>query len=552
MTEEEQQDFQSLSIADENVASILRDLPDEALQQFSFPLFNSESSIGGGKPAFDADGFPELSQDNLWNLHKWQEECWKKAESNPQINSHIRDRMGRMTGWGFSMSSQHRNINNAIEEIMEDPRNNLYESFPKYVARDGIEGELFLVLTLHKSGFVEVDFVSPSSVSGGGDKGSGIIFHPTKQNFPLFYLVRMDKSKTEDGQQNEQVLIPSINIAYYPELEKEVNDHASYSPDKLRYAKVRKQNQTPYDQFNGYYRFMIHWNKGFMTRRNVSNIKTTIEWVNYYEALKKYEIDHKKSSGAYLWVVQMEDIQTFRRWLQMTEEERKKTGIMESKDPGGTLVLPPGMTLTVENPNLPNISGQDTDIMQMISSGLQKPQDTLLGDYSSSYASVKASEGPQSDRNNDELHYFKMFLLYSFWRPIFFLRATASNNFSYYVQVNETTGFDKNQKPIIEKVKKPAYKLVDVNLPVSRLEDIEATARALLGTKHGSVVDTLNIPREEVAARLGFNDYHALVQRKATEDEELPPTLAAVDQESEQEKRESEPGKKSNNESDED
>lgn len=525
------------SLADEENASMLRNLSDEALQAFSFPIASGST----GKPEVDADGFPTVNQNDLRDLHTLQEKCWAKAESNPQINSHIRDIMGRMAGWGFEFNAQVRDLQKDVDEIALDPRNNLYQFFPKFCARAEIEGELFLSFTLHKDGFVEIDFLGPSMIKGGGDNNSGIIFHPTKQSFSLFYIVNFKKTINNDGYaEEEQALIPSINICYYPELESLVKNHPSYSEDKLRHSKARRKNSSPYNKTSGYYRFIVHWNKGFMTQRNVSHIKTTIEWVNYYESLKKYEIDHKKSSGAYLWVIKMEDIKSFRRWLQMSEEERRQTGIMQPKDPGGTLVLPPGMSLECINPKLSSISDQDTDIMQMVSSGLQKPQDTMLGDYRSTYASVKASQGPQGDRINDELHYFKMFLTYDFWRPIFWLRSLAKKDFKYYRSVQDVVGFN-NQEPIKKRVPKAVYQLVDICLPTSRLEDIESMAKALLGSKHASVVDTLGIPRQTVARRLGFSNYFELRKQKATEDEIYPETLSAYDQESVQEKKEGEP-----------
>ena len=532
------QEITPLSFADEQTASVLRNLNDEVLEQLSFPI-----SMGGGTAnAIDEDGFPTIDQGNLWGLHQWQEECWKKVEGNPQISSHVRDIMGRMTGWGFEIKSSVRDIHRAIEEIMEDPRNDLYQKFPQYVARAEGEGELFQIFTLHSNGFIEVDFTPPNTIRNGGDDGSGIIFHPSKQHFPLFYHMVVDEHKQNMTREDKEVLIPSINIAYYPELEKEVKDHESYSTEKTKFSKARRPKSMPYRNFNGYKRFMVHWNKGYMVKRNVSHIKTTVQWVNYYEQLKKYEIDHKKSSGAYLWVITMENPQAFKHWLNMSEEQRKKTGIMQPKDPGGTLVLPPGMNLEVHNPKLNSISDQDNDIMQMVSSGLQKPQDTMLGDYKSTYASVKASQGPQGDRINDELHYFKMFQIYDFWRPILWLRSKAKSDFKYMRRIEEVTDF-QNGEPKKEKVDKPCYKLVEIDLPVSRLEDIEATATALLGSKHGSVVDTLGIDRKSVAKRLGFGGYEYHRMEKAKEDERLPETLSAMNQEQEQEKAEGEPPK---------
>lgn len=524
------------SIAESDVANKLMLMPDDVLSKFSFPLMGSHS-----RHKYDSDGFPLVTEGDLKDLQTLQKECWNKADSNPQINSHIRDISGRMAGWGFEFTAQSHELQEHLNELIEDPRNDLYVNFPKYCARTEIEGELFLCFTLHTDGFVEIDFIPPANVGNGGDNNSGIIFHPTKQTFPLFYLVNFDSpGGIGVNKTTTQTLIPSINICYYPELENAVKKHPSYDPKKLVFSKSQFPNKSPYKQMNGYQRFIVHWNKGFMTKRNVSHIKTTIEWVNHYEKLKMYEIDHKKSSGAYLWVIKMEDIKAFRNWLQLSEEDRKKTGIMQPKDAGGTLVLPPGMTLECINPKLASISDQDTDIMQMVSSGLQKPQDVMLGDYRSTYASVKASQGPQGDRINDELHYFKIFLTYHFWRPICYLRSLARKDFKYERNVLDVVDF-KDKQPVKRKVKKPVYKMIDISLPVSRLEDIESISKALLGSKHASVVDTLGIPRDVIAKRIGFSNYVALRRAKALEDELLPETLSVMDQEKAQEKSEGEP-----------
>ena len=524
------------ALLQEETVHYLRSVPDEILRTFSFPLMGGSLS----KIVKDEDGFNAVTEKNLQDLHELQQQCWLKAETNPQISSHVRDTMGRMAGWGFEFTGQLNDIQKDIDEICEDPRNAIYQNMPKFCARIEIEGELFLCYTLHDDGFVEIDFISPSSVRGGGDKDSGILFHPTKQTFPLFFNVHFDNARSNHRLKDKQALIPSINICYYPELEEAVKDHSSYREDKLRYAKADDPNREPYKSMNGYRRFMVHWNKGFLTKRNASHIKTTIEWVNHYETLKKYEIDHKKSSGAYLWVIKMEDLKAFRGWLAMSDAERKKTGIMQPKDPGGTLVLPPGMTLECINPKLTTISDEDTDIMQMVSSGLQRPQDVMLGDYRSSYASVKASQGPQGDRINDELHYFRLFLTYDFWRPICKLRSLAKSDFKYIRSIEEVVDF-KNKENVKKRVKKEVYKLIDICFPTSRIEDIEAISKALLGSKHASVVDTLGIPRDLVAKRLGFSNYRFLRRAKALEDEVLPDTLSVSDQESAQEKQESEP-----------
>ena len=525
-------DEQYMDLTSDSVSEKLQGLTDEELGklQFSFPMFASGDSQ---QPLYDEDGFViKVSENDLKNFAEAQKECRKKFETNPQISSHVRDYTGRLAGWGFSFSSKHYDLDSIIEEIVEDPRNDLYQKFPKFCGRAEMEGELFLMLTVHVDGFIEVDFIPPSYIGSGGDDNSGILFHPTKSNFPLFYRVEFpNKSASNDG--STAMLVPSINIAYYRDLYTIGRSHPEYKESE---ARLSKSDDRFYQPINGFYRYMVQWDRSFLNRRNVSHIRTTIEWVNHYESLKKYEIDHKKSSGAYLWVVSVEDPKSFKGWLGLSKGEKEATGIMQPKTPGGTMVLPPGMSLEVKNPNLPSISDQDNDIMKMISSGLQKTQDQIVGDYSSSYASVRAAQGPQGDRINDELAYFKNFLTYTFWRSILYLRH-AVTDLKWYKRVEETVDFNGGE-PIKKKVKKPIYKLVDICLPISALENIESTATALLGSKHGSVIDTLGIPPSEVAKRLGFTNYHELRRMSSSEYEKYPEVLSGVDQESEQETRE--------------
>ena len=163
-----------------------------------------------------------------------------------------------------------------------------------------------------------------------------------------------------------------------------------------------------------------------MTKRNVSYLRTTLVWLNHYENLKKYEIDHKKASGAYVWTFQIEDPAMFKLWLSLSDEQKRKTGILAKKTPGGTLILPPGVKLDVVNPNLAPIREQDTDILEMIGSGLNEEEGTMMGRSRSTFASANASKGPFSDRISDEIAWFQRFLKYDFWGSIFLLKSKIS------------------------------------------------------------------------------------------------------------------------------
>jgi hypothetical protein len=310
-----------------------------------------------------------------------------------------------------------------------------------------------------------------------------------------------------------------------------------FSRKLLAGSRSRKRK---FAKFNNYYRFIVSWDRGFLTRRAISYMRTTVEWLNYYENLKKYEIDHKKSSGAYLWVFRFTEPRAFKLWLSLSDEDRRKTGLTAKKTPGGSLVLPPGVEVDVKNPNLSRISDQDTDIMEMVSSGLNEPEDVTLGRAKGTYASTKASRGPMADRTADEIAYFERFLKYDFWEAVFFLKSSVSD-FKNEYKVRQATHFDKEGEPQFGNVKQKASHLIDISFPISENIDYEGRARGLMGVKHGPATDVLGIPYSEVARRMGFSNYGRMRLRHATEKEQYPELIYAVDAESLQETMEAEP-----------
>jgi len=530
-------------LSQEEILAHLDNLPDEVISHIACSMPWQVAAPATSRPVKDEDGFTintDVSEKKFdrQQIKDLQEKCWLKFCSNPQVNSSIRDMMGRVTGAGFEISSNIYEVQEALEELIEDPRNDLYTNLSKYFARSEIEGELFLVLTLHSSGFVEIDFRDPSTVGGWEqDEYSGIVVHPDKPQMHIGYLFDLGNDKRE--------VIPSINVAYYPDsLKPLLLKNKSVKQEYLKGSATRKNK---FRSIGGFRRFVVSWNKGYLTLRNISHLRTTLEWLNYYENLKKYEIDHKKSSGAYLWIAKFEDPKFFRQWLALSDTDRAKTGLMAIKTPGGTLILPPGLNIECKNPNLSKISDTDTDIMEMAVSGLNMPSDMVTGSSKGTFASVKASRAPQSDRTADSICFLERFLKYHLFRGCFFLKSAVSD-FPKEFSVEEVVGFKKSGSfdPIKKTVKKAAFKFVDFSFPVSEVTDLEARARALLGVKHGSIVDTLGIPRECIAKSLGFGSYKRLRLQHATEDETLPELISTLDSESVQETKEAEPPVKKN------
>jgi hypothetical protein len=531
----------------DSVKSQLLELSDEELAATTFAVpWQFETSSASST---DPDGFKSIAAGGTKTMTRGQlqAECWTKAIENPQINTNVRGTTGRMTGFGFSVTSPIHQIQEVIDDIELDFRNRLYTYYGKFVARAIIEGELMVSLTAHEDGFIEVDFIDPATVGGSDDDEDGVILHPTKPTMPLFY-------KINSG--NGGILIPSIYIARAPAMEALAKQNKLYSETSIKESKTSSRK---FKQFGGYRRFVVAWDRSFITTRNVSHLRTSIKWLNYYENLKEYEIDHKKSSGAYLWVVKITDPKIFRLWLSLTDEQRRKTGIGAKKVPGSTLVLPFGMEIEAKNPQLPKISDSDTDILDMVVSGLNESSGVTMGTSKSSYSSEKAGRGPMSDRLSDEIALFDTFLKYDFWGSIFFLRSKLDTKFPAKFPRKEVVDFKKTKKkeqnpitgeeeekdefkPVFKTVEYAPERLIEINYPSSEIVDVESRARAFLGVKHGSTYDVLGIPNAEIAKKLGFGNYHKLRLRHATEQEQYPELIQNVDQESFQEKTQAEPG----------
>ena len=508
------QDKMSLS------ASALSKLTDDELMsiQLSMPW---QVDISGDESAVDADGFGSGTR-NAVTRDYLQRLCWDKFNESPHINTAVRGHVGRLAGFGFEVTSDIQEIQDAITETEYDPRNRLYDAWPKFVGRSVLEGELHLLLTIHQKGFVEVDFIDPSNIAGGGE--DGVIYHPNKSTMPLFYFVTPTPEENRNITQ-KTMLVPSVFMAYYPELLNVIKKGGVY---KEELTKEARNSKNAFNSLGGFQRFIVSWDKSLLTRRNTSHLRTVIQWLNLYENLKKYEIDHKKSAGSYLWVVTIEDAKSFRTWLALSDEERRKTGIMAKKTPGATLVMPPGMSLEAKNPSLPTISDQDTDILHMVTGGLNEPEDVSTGQSKGTFASVKASRGPMSDRISDEMAYFERFLKFDFYRSIFFLKSKVSD-FPETFSVKTAVDFDDKQEPIFKDIEyKPEF-LIDVSFPVSEVNDAETSARAFLGVKHGSVNDVLGIPNAVIAKKMGLGNYRKMRLQDCTEKEKFPELLPPVD-----------------------
>ena len=133
---------------------IIDELPDDVIQYMAQAFTSYETS--GYEGIRDEDGFSNVTLQNFAGFDLMQKECWNKFNKNPQLNSHVRDFMGSLTGYAFTVDSNIAEIADVLYEETYDMRNELHKFLPKFVARSEVEGELFLALSVHEDGFVEV------------------------------------------------------------------------------------------------------------------------------------------------------------------------------------------------------------------------------------------------------------------------------------------------------------------------------------------------------------------------------------------------------------
>jgi hypothetical protein len=501
------------SLSNEEITQFLTDMPDEVLRhiQFSVPMWQYNAT---NRAPTDPDGAPTPSSYNVYDLpvENLRQQCREKFDVNPQVNTSVRGTVGRIAGLGFESTSEFEEIQDAIEETELDQRNRLYSFWPQYFGKRYIDGTLNLCLSPHPDGFVEIDYIDPDSITN-------IIWHPNKTVMPLFYTI-----KTEDIKGVQQtVQVPSIFIARYPELVFVAKNSARF---RFESQKLFRNSSRKYNKLGGYSKFILTWNMGFVSQKAIGYLRTVLTWLNKYEMLKNWEIDHKRSAGAYLWVFSFENVKDFKRWLSLSEQDRKKTGVASIMTPGSRLFLPPGMKLKAELPQLPKISDSDTDILDMITSGLNENEQDLMGRNRGTFASVKGAKGPHTDRTSDEIAYTGRFLKYDFWSSVFFLKTQVAG-FPETFRRYEAVSFSKKGKAKFAYKKRRPEELIDISFPVSESIDIESRVKGYLGTKHGPLSQTVGVPLSEVASRIGFNGYGRMRLRHATEEEKYPKLLYA-------------------------
>jgi hypothetical protein len=470
--------------------------------------------------AFSYVDATEVKQEDSYSRTKINSEAWKKYILDPYVSRSMNDLVGRVCGEDFGFWSKEYQIQTWLDEIIYDVRNELYGAWDGHVIRKLVENELFLTFTVDSTnGFVEIDVVEPGLIEGDDNINmeGGFIFHPRKRTLPVYYRV---KNVVNSNVQN-YLVIPSIYCAYLPGLEKDIlkSKATGIEWDTLQ---VDPAVEAATGGKLKYKTYMVSWRTGVREiRRAVSNLRTVFEPLEDYKEAKKWRFEYMKALCTYFIFYSFEDVKSWLRWAALSDEQKRATGLAQRLNPADRLFLPPGVEAKIQNPQIPSLSGQDEDLLKMISSGIRQPYDMLSGDLKGpTYASIKGSRTPYMDYISDLREMVRRFYRYDFWKGIFFIKSKFDSKFEYF-SYKEVVGF-KEGKEDKKYVTYHPEDLVEMTFPQSSNEDIAANANALLGSKRGSVSYHLGIAKEDISRKLGFNNFHRSLLKSATERLQYP------------------------------
>jgi len=456
-----------------------------------------------------------------YTLSRLRTECWRQFKTNPFVGTATRDSVDSFVGDGFSIRSKVQEINDVLEKEFFDYRNKLWTRMRQVVTAYEVTGESFLCLTCDPyDRFVHIDMIHSNQIDGVDASGNGIIFHPEKTHMPLFYHVRRNNDS------NEYDLIPSIYMAMNPNMVTVAENHPAFDKNKIR-SSLMTQKQNPrwdFEQFGGFRRFVVERESDIVCQRNISHLWSVLIWSNFYTLMKSVEIDHKRALASFCWVMQPNDESAWEVWNKLTPQEQARTGLLGPKPPGSTLIPPFGFDVKAIAPQLPNITGSDNDLREMLVAGLQQPADVITGNpEGKNFGSVKASRGPWSDRVLNQQSYFKAWTIHDLCRSILFIYNKLygmSDKFSF----KEVVRYE-NKEPISEVIVRPAWQFVNVNVPVFSSGNLSDLRSFYLGSKPAGLVDVLGISQETVSRKLGISDYHEERLKRETEKLHYPSTM---------------------------
>lgn len=490
------------------------------------------------RPKYDPDGYPigdgsgliEMLTGTVEELDKLgldalRDESWRQYKTSPFIQPSVHDARDSLCGHNFEVTSPNSAIKKVIDGFWYHPLNEINKRIKQFVLTKKVTGELFLILTINKqAGLVEVDMVPPERITGIGDNNCGILFHSRKTRLPLVYNIRFDNGDEEH--------VPSTKVAYSPDLIKDLYNEESESKgfDK---AKLKASKG---DGIGGFKRFMVEWEGPCLAQRSTSYLRSVLVWNNFFTILKLAEIDHKRAMSAFCYAIKPETLEAWEAWVELPYEKKLETGLLTEKKSGSTIELPFGYDMKILCPQLPSLTGNDNDLIELLSGGLNTARDSMTGSSVETYAGVKLSRGNISDRVKADQEEFERFCKFDLLQPILFIYVNLfglPNSFTNRECIGYEHASDEGKpKPIFDDVQRKVHiggdirKLITISMPIMTLEPVESQTKAWLGTKPAGADESLGISKKTIAEKLGISDYHAERMARDTEEACYPPLVS--------------------------
>ncbi len=473
-----------------------------------------------------------------------QDLTYKQYREFPYIRSDVDRKVNMVTGKNFGFSSYIPDIDEFLEEEVYDHRNLLWWRMPGWIVRMLVEGELFILVTVQPDGFCVFNIIEPSYVTGALD-ATGIWSDPGNVLLPLYYNIK-DLTSGGDGE-----IIPSINHIYDAGYDK-VDLGESFKRELLKGSQLLDRGK--YKALGGYSRFVIHWNNlnGVdEAKRDTSFLRAVLKYVNFYQQSILWSMDYRKSLASWSQEVKFSDDafgqKAYRLWSKMTDEERLATGLTRPPAPGDRVFSMPGMSINTVSSNQGKMgSGESVDLRNMLVSGMDAPPDVVTSDLSQgNRSSSQQTRSPYADTAEALQVKFERLFKFGLWAHIFKIKSLMDDSFREDIKIDSPIDFMEEKessdvagaplkdvkKAKTQKRKRKAFHFVDVTFPVLNIQDMEGLATGLLGSKHGSVIETLGIPPSLVAERMGFKGYRKLRLQHALEEDQYPDRMPLDEQE---------------------
>lgn len=497
--------------------------PTTAVSFSAMAPWQGNAVVFGSNPMAEVNPADKDSKGNNASWRDQQVACWELFRTFGPINAAISSKSDSVAGSGFDAYSDNLEIKAFLKELIYGHHNRIDMRATGWMIRMLAEVEIFLLLSVEMPPKVKSKRKSPLAAEKprvvirtlepsriGEGQASGLILNPEDATQTLFY-----NYKSSAGEE----IIPDINIAYNPELEKLVAKELG-DGSKLK----RSKGQGPEFKELKYRRYIIHWKNltGILEyERDTPAIASVLEFANLYKNAVKWDLDFKKAQSAYAIVFKFDDTPAgkvlSRLWEAMTPEQKAATGLTNPIKPGDRVFLKPGMTLEVKSPQLQKLSGSNQDLIDLVGAGARTPMDLFQGQASGMpFAQVKASRSPLEMEIDNLQWKFGNFFKYGILRACFFLESVF-NGFPDTFQIDDISEVvDGNPK--IEKVDVEPVELVNLTFPLVKFEsDPLNKVQSFLGSQHGGLKQ-IGVSDEEIARSMGVRDLSRQKRKKKLEE----------------------------------